>query len=219
MKELRRVLGTEKVLSVAVPGQEVDLLAFNNSTMPRISEQVDFINVMSYELMNRRNHVVLHHTGVAGSKAAVQRYMDRGAPPRKLNLGLPYYVKWYRTDATCDAAYSPGSPMPLMEDPETGADLGMTGGFSWHDGAPPEMRDSFGRALVDGFVDADGSYGYWDRKERLWWSFDTPESIMIKMREIVGEMGLGGAFAWGLGEDAPDFNHLRATITGLESIV
>jgi hypothetical protein len=30
---------------------------------------------------------------------------------------------------------------------------------------------------------------------------------------------LGGVFAWGLGEDAPDFTHLRAVNEGLESIV
>ncbi|VUC20678.1 unnamed protein product [Clonostachys rosea] len=218
LQELRRALGPAKVLSVAVPGQEADFIAFDSSTMPRISREVDFINVMSYELMNRRNDAVIHHTGVAGSKAAVQRYMDRGAPPAKLNLGLPYYVKWYRTASGCDAAYPLGCPMPLMEDPETGADLGMTGGFSWHDETPPELAESFGRALAHGFTYEDGSYGYWDPEELLWWSFDTPESIRRKMVEVVGGLGLGGAFAWGLGEDAPDFKHLNATTEGLEAL-
>ncbi|CAH0000141.1 unnamed protein product [Clonostachys byssicola] len=84
--------------------------------MHLIRPEVDFINVMY--------HVVIHHTGVTGSNAAVQRYMDRGAPPAQ-------YVKWYRTAAACEAPYPLGCLVPLMEDRETGADLGMTGGFSW----------------------------------------------------------------------------------------
>ncbi|CAG9943015.1 unnamed protein product [Clonostachys rosea f. rosea IK726] len=85
IQEIRRALGPVKLLSAAVLGQEVDLIAFGSSTMPQINHEVDFANVMY--------HVVIHHTGVVGSKAVVQRYMDRGAPPGKLDPGLPYYVK------------------------------------------------------------------------------------------------------------------------------
>jgi hypothetical protein len=56
-----------------------------STPMPRISETVDFINVMAYELMDHRNTEIIHATGVTGSKA-VQRYMDRGAPAHKISL-------------------------------------------------------------------------------------------------------------------------------------
>lgn len=186
--------------------------------MPRISEQVDFINVMAYELMNRRNTEIIHATGVDGSKAAIQRYMDRGAPARKINLGLPYYLKWYLTQSDCDPKHPLGCPTLLMEDPDTGADLGRTGAFSWHDETPSEVVDSFARAQSEGIYDVDGSYGYWDEKEAMWWSYDTPKSIKTKMQVVVGGLELGGVFAWGLGEDAPEFEHLIATAEGIKAL-
>lgn len=218
LQELREVLGPDTLLSVAIPGQECDILAFTPLTMPRISDTVDFINVMSYELMNRRNTEVIHHSGVAGSRAAAQRYIDLGAASHKINLGFPYYVKWYMTEPGCDPKAPLGCPAQLMEDPVTGNDLGKTGGFSWHDQIPGEVAESFARALKDGFYDKDGSYGYWDAEELMWWSFDTPRSIKTKIADVVGGMGLGGVFAWGLGEDAPRFDHLKATTEGLRAL-
>ncbi|CAH0023928.1 unnamed protein product, partial [Clonostachys rhizophaga] len=136
--------------------------------------------------MSRRNHVVIHHTGVAGSKAAVQ--IDRGAPLGKLNIDLPYYQRWYRTAAACDAAYPLGCPVPLMEDRETGAGLGMTGGFRWHDETPAELAESYHRALTHGFTYEDGSCGYWGPDELLWWSLDRLESIRRNLVEVVGKL-------------------------------
>ncbi|CAH0053589.1 unnamed protein product [Clonostachys solani] len=108
--------------------------------------------------------------------------------------------------------------MPLKEDPETGEDLGMTGGFSWRDETPAELAESFHRALTHGFTYEERSYGYWGPDEVLWLSFDRLESIRRKLVEVVGELGLGGAFSWGLEEDTPEFKHLRATTEWLEAL-
>lgn len=218
LQELRAVLGEDKLLTIATPGKEVDLMAFTESTMPRIIRAVDFINVMTYDLMNRRDTTVKHHSGVAASRASVQRYIDRGAPANQLNVGLGYYVKWFLTKDGCNPDRPVGCPTQLLEDPETGADLGKTGGFSWHDETPAEVVDSFARARTQGIYDDDGSYGYWDGEELRWWSFDTPRVIGTKMEQLVGSLKLGGVFAWGLGEDAPEFAHLKATIEGLDKL-
>ncbi|KAL7807504.1 glycoside hydrolase family 18, chitinase [Trichoderma aethiopicum] len=212
--ELRLALGSDKLLSIAVPALERDLMAFTNSTVPSIAENVDFINVMTYDMMNRRDGVVKHHSGVAESAEAIRRYLDRGAPPHKLNLGLGYYAKWFLTEE-CDAQQPLGCPTQLLEDPTSRADLGKTGAFSWHDEVPVELVDSFTRAQAHGFYDEDGSYGYWDADEKRWWSYDTPETIRAKVPRLIGELELGGVFAWGLGEDAPLFEHLRATVDGV----
>lgn len=192
-------------------------MAFTNSTVPRLVRSMDFINVMTYDLMNRRVNQVMHHSGVSESVASIRRYVSRGAPASMLNLGLGYYVKWFMTRPGCDEDDPIGCPTQLMEDPDTGADLGKTSMFSWHDDVPSDVAASFSRALTDGFYDYDGSYGYWDKSEQRWWSFDTPAVIATKMRRIVHGMNLGGVFAWGLGEDAPNFHHLTATIQGLKS--
>lgn len=193
-------------------------MAFTTSTVPKIMNLVDFINVMTYDLMNRRDTVVRHHSGIADSQESIERYVSRGAPRSKLNLGLGYYVKWFMTTTACDQMHPLGCATQLLEDPTTGADLGRTAAFSWHDDIPEELAASFARARAKGQYFEDGSYGFWDAEEDRWWSYDTPKVIQRKMRHIVEQLGLGGVFAWGLGEDAPEFAHLQATIDGVRTI-
>ncbi|KAK5993005.1 Endochitinase 42-like protein [Cladobotryum mycophilum] len=216
LRQLRATLGG-KLISIAVPALKRDLMAFTSATIPQIIQEVDFINVMTYDMMNRRDTVVTHHSGVAGSHETIQTYINHGAPPQRLNLGLGYYVKWFMTK-DCDPKHPLGCPTELLEDPNTGADLGKTAAFSWHDEVPTELATSFARAQKDGNYFDDGSYGFWDAAERRWWSYDTPEVIQAKLSRIVGELGLGGVFAWGLGEDAPRFIHLKATLDGVRKL-
>ncbi|KAF4337958.1 extracellular chitinase [Fusarium beomiforme] len=211
LQELRSALGPDKLLSAAVPGKEVDLMAFTPTTVPKIMKEVDFLNVMTYDLMNRRDTITKHHSGVSDSQDSIQRYIHHGASPSQLNLGLGYYVKWFMTQ-DCSSGESVGCPTQLLEDPETGADLGRTGSFSWHDEIPEDISKSFERAKMAGAYDEDGSYYYWDKQEWRWWTFDTEESIRIKFSRVVPELGVGGAFAWGIGEDAPSFEHFKSTI-------
>jgi GH18 family chitinase len=185
-------------------------MAFTPTTVPKIMKEVDFLNIMTYDLMNRRDIVTKHHSGVSDSRDSIQRYIDRGASPSRLNLGFGYYVKWFMTQE-CFQGKLLGCPTQLLENPETGADLGKTGGFSWHDEVPQDQSTSFKRARIDGEYDRDGSYFYWDEKEWRWWTFDTKKSIRTKFSKVVSELGVGGVFAWGLGEDAPSFEHFRVT--------
>ncbi|KAL2756053.1 glycoside hydrolase family 18 protein [Sodiomyces alcalophilus JCM 7366] len=216
LESLRRALGPSKLISAAVPGLPRDLIAFTASTTPRIAAQLDFLNVMTYDLMNRRDNVTKHHTGVANSLAAIDAYLERGVSPDKLNLGFAFYAKWFRTGPCPDPENTVGCPTLLLEDPVTGADLGRAGGFSWHDPVPEAEAASFARALSEGKYDErEGGYYYWDEEERRWWTFDTPLAILRKFSLIVIEKALGGVFAWGLGEDAPRFEHLRAVNRGL----
>ncbi|KAF7561445.1 hypothetical protein G7046_g2694 [Stylonectria norvegica] len=216
LADLRTALGPDKILSAAVPGKECDLMAFTTLTVPRIIEQVNFLNIMTYDLMNRRDNFTQHHSGVGDSGEAIDRYISRGAPPDKLNLGFGYYAKWFMT-LECNATAPLGCPTLLLEDPETGADTGRTGGFSWHDDIPEELVESFAHAQTKGSYAEDGSYSYWDPVEKRWWSFDTVGSIERKFSDVVGPRNLGGVFAWGLGEDAPKFEHFEATVKGVRS--
>ncbi|RBA10631.1 hypothetical protein FPRO05_05220 [Fusarium proliferatum] len=210
LQELRAAIGPERLLSAAVPGKEVDLMAFTPTTMPKIMKEVDFLNIMTYDLMNRRDVVTKHHSGVSDSQDSIQRYIDRGASPGQLNLGFGYYVKWFMTQE-CSQEGLLGCPTQLLEDPETGADLGKTGGFSWHDEIPQDVSTSFERAKTAGTYDKDGSYFYWDEKEWRWWTFDTKKCIQTKFSHVVPDLGVGGVFAWGIGEDAPSFEHFKVT--------
>jgi GH18 family chitinase len=217
LSTIRHAIGPTKLLSAAVPGLPHDMLAFTSETLPVISASLDFFNVMTYDLMNRRDNVTRHHTGIDGSITAVDEYIANGVPAEKVNLGFAFYVKWFRTDpnAAAECARSRiGCRTVLMEDPTTGDDLGKAGAFSWHDTVPEDVNPSFQRALERGAYDErGGGYYFWDEQEDLFWSFDTVDAIARKVPAVLEERGLGGVFAWGLGEDAPAFEHLRA-LTG-----
>lgn len=205
-------------MTAAFPGLERDMLAFTHETFPQILSQLDFINVMTYDMLNRRDNITKHHSGIVLSRASIQAYLSRGATAEKLNLGIPFFVKWVLT-GPCDPENPIGCPTLLLEDPETGADLGRLGAFSFHDEVPVDLAPSFARALTRGKYDeAGGGYYYWDEEESRWWTFDTPEAIRPKFPALVEALGLGGVFAWGLGEDATEFVHLKVVDEGMDKL-
>ncbi|KAI0011879.1 glycoside hydrolase family 18 protein [Xylariaceae sp. FL0662B] len=222
LASIRRALGPSKVISAAVPGLRRDMIAFTPAAvLPEIMQSLDFLNVMTYDLMNRRDNATRHHTGVQLSLDAVRAYADSGAPRDTINLGFAFYAKYFRTErGPCFETNPIGCPTGPMEDPETGADLGRAGGFSWHDAVPGEVRESFHKALEWGRYDeVGGGYWFWDAEEALWWTFDTPEAIFKKFPLVVQEEKLGGVFAWGVGEDAPDWVHLKALNAGVQMMM
>ncbi|KAJ5970593.1 CAZyme family GH18 [Penicillium vulpinum] len=103
---LRKEIGN-KTLSIAVPGRKQDFIAFTKEQGPKIFEPVDFVNVMSYDLVNRRDNVTNHASGIQGSLDTINEYLAIGAPPAKLNLGFSYYARWYTTDPNSDCAVNP----------------------------------------------------------------------------------------------------------------
>ena len=171
--------------------------------------------------MNRRDNVTKHHTGLQASLESIDAYIERGVAPERMNLGLAFYVKWFKTDPDADCSANPiGCKSALLEDPTTGADLGRAAAFSWHDEVPSELVSSFDRALANGVYDSEGGgHYYFDAGEDLFWSWDTPDAIRKKFPAIVDERGLGGVFAWGLGEDAPVFDHLKASNEGVRNLL
>jgi GH18 family chitinase len=194
------------------------MLAFTNATIPEITASLDFLNIMTYDMMNRRDSITKHHTGLELSLNAVNAYEKNGLPTEKVNLGFAFYIKWYRTNphGGCENN-SIGCKTVFMEDPLTGADLGQAGAFSWHDPVPDELSASYEKALAYGKYDSGhGGHYYWDQENNLWWSWDTPDAITKKLRAITERKHLGGVFAWGLGEDADNFTHLEALTAGVK---
>lgn len=213
LEEIRSAIGPDKLMTAAVPGLERDMIAFTPVTVPRIARVLNMLNIMTYDLINRRDFVTKHHTSVNASRTALQAYISRGAPSNKLNLGFAFYVKWFRTDKEDCAARNGaiGCKLLLLEDPVTGRDLGRAGGFSFHDKVPAELEDSFRKALMNAEYDSvEGATYFWDPGEGLWWTFDAGSNSDIEKKAdiLMQEMDLAGVFAYGLGEDAPTFKHL-----------
>ncbi|EXJ72876.1 uncharacterized protein A1O5_04024 [Cladophialophora psammophila CBS 110553] len=212
LQEIRLALGPDKSISAAVPGHPREMLAFTKETMPKISSVLDFINVMTYDLVNRRDNVTGHHTGLASSLAGIEAFLENGLEPEKANLGFAFYPRWYKTDPNGNCGANPmGCKTLLMEDPSSGADLGRAGAFAWSDDVPTDLSMSFHRALPHGLYDnGKGGHYFWDTGEDIFWSWDTPVAISKKFPAIMERLSLGGVFAWGLGEDSSDWPHLQA---------
>lgn len=219
LASIRAAIGPSKIMSAAVPGLRRDMLAFMPDNISSIMSSIDFLNIMTYDLFNRRDNATKHHTGLQHSLDTINAYMERGVAPERINLGLAFYMKWSKTAVGAECRTPEGCSVEEMEDPQTGADLGQAGAFSWHDRTPSELSKSFEKALKDGeYDDVGGGHWYWDKEERVFWSWDTPDAIRKKLPVIFGKTKLGGVFAWGLGEDAPKFEHLQASNYALSAL-
>ncbi|KAF1829573.1 glycoside hydrolase [Decorospora gaudefroyi] len=100
LSAIRRKIGN-KILSIAVPGKKEDMIAYTAETGPKIWPHVDYINVISYDLMNRRDNITAHHTSVAGTESVIKNYLSIGAPPQKINLGFAFYAKYFTIGEEC----------------------------------------------------------------------------------------------------------------------
>ncbi|RHZ51771.1 hypothetical protein CDV55_101725 [Aspergillus turcosus] len=141
LQAIRDAIGKDKVLSIAVPGKRIDMIAFTKEQGPKIWPSVDMVNVMSYDLMNRRDNVTNHHTSVAGSLDTIKAYEEIGLDTAKMNLGFAYYAKWFTTDPNSDCAEHPiGCAVVTLENPD-GSDAGTSGALTFEKStmaAPPD---------------------------------------------------------------------------------
>ncbi|KAI4915048.1 hypothetical protein J4E90_005085 [Alternaria incomplexa] len=105
------------------------MLGYTRTTGPQIWPSVDFINVMSYDLMNRRDTVTKHHSSAIDAENSIKDYLAMGAPPSKLNLGFAYYAKYFTTQGDCSG--SPlNCPIVLAEDAQ-GKDTLTSGAWTF----------------------------------------------------------------------------------------
>jgi len=75
--EIKNALGKNNTnstgVSLSVAGTKEGMLAFNSTDQAKkIWENIDFITVMAYDLVNRVSNATSHHSSVEGSRQAVQ---------------------------------------------------------------------------------------------------------------------------------------------------
>ncbi|KAK4863890.1 hypothetical protein LT330_010371 [Penicillium expansum] len=145
LEAIREAIG-DKILSIAVPGRKQDFIAFTKEQGPKIFEPVDMVNVMTYDLTNRRDNVTNHASGVQNSLDTINEYLAIGADPEKLNLGFAYYAKWFTTDPNSDCNENPlGCHLAKLET-DDGKDNGKSGALTFEAGnvaaAPKDLKDS-----------------------------------------------------------------------------
>ncbi|MGH8025339.1 MAG: glycoside hydrolase family 18 protein [Pseudoxanthomonas sp.] len=184
--------GRRYLLTIAAADGE----AARGLEIARISEILDWINLMTYDFYGSLTPTTGHHaslyrsrTAAPGSRSteqAVDEFIKAGAPARKISIGLAFY----------------GRTFGDVTDAEHGLHqrFGSDGGFvSWQEIA----RERLGK---HGFV------RYWDEQAQSAWlwnpekrrmiSYDDPQALRAKAK-FVRERGLGGVMYWEQSQD-PD---------------
>jgi chitinase len=132
--------------------------------------------------------------------AVVGAYLSRGAPPKKLVVGVPFYSRgWTGVAPANDGLYqpaagaAPGTWEAGVDDYEVVKQL-LSSGFTRHE-------DSTAGAawLFDGTT---------------FWTFDDPSVMTAKAAYVRGN-GLGGIMFWELSGDTPDGELIHAIAGGL----
>ena len=131
--------------------------------------------------------------------AVVGEYLQRGAPPKEIVLGVPFYSRgWTGVPAANDGLYQPA----------TGAAPG-----TWEPGVDDYkvVRDR----LANGFVrHEDAATGAaWLFDGTTFWTFDDP-SIMASKAAYARQNRLGGIMFWELSGDTPDGELVAAIADG-----
>jgi len=101
MAELRRVLGPEKLLTMAT------ICTAKYIDFEHCLQYMDLVNVMSYDMSdpNKQHHAALYPSPISGyctGSEAVEAHLTAGVPKEKLVMGMPFYSKGRRSDPGVD---------------------------------------------------------------------------------------------------------------------
>jgi chitinase len=179
--------------------------------VPDIFGFLSFANVQGYDFHGAWDSTTNHQSNLYTSPndpstprysddAVVNDYVSRGAPPKELVVGVPFYSRgWTGVAPANDGLYqpatgaAPGTWEAGVDDYKVVKEL-LTSGFTRHEDS------SAGAAwLFDGTT---------------FWTFDDPP-IMSAKAEFVRQNGLGGIMFWELSGDTPDGELISAIAGGL----
>ncbi|WP_017593606.1 glycosyl hydrolase family 18 protein [Nocardiopsis potens] len=177
--------------------------------VPELMESFDFINVQGYDFTGSWSSSTGHQSNVRvpegdpsstprSYETIVQAYLDRGAEPEDIVMGVPFYGRgWQGVEPGPDgdglwqesAGAAPGPRDPGYNDYNVLAGFAEDGGFELY------RDDHAGTAwLYDG---------------DQWWTFDDATAIAQKTA-WARETGLSGAMVWSLDGDDADGTLFRA---------
>ena len=172
----------------------------------KIGQILDLINLMAYDLRGKWEKKTGHHTALEGPpddiltvKYATQYWIDKGAPPSKIALGLGTYGRSFKL---VNAKTKHGIGAPANGNPPRGQYTRESGFLSYY-----EICDMMPKMTT---VKTDQSavrapYGYLKQDwADVWVGYDDERSLYLKVEEVIKVKGLAGAMFWAL--DLDDFN-------------
>jgi GH18 family chitinase len=158
--------------------------------MDKVQAVVDYVNLMTYDFRESGDRLAGHHANLLqnpmddkqlSADGAVRLFLSAGVPAHKLVLGVPFYGHaWGDVAPVANGLYQPGQP------------------------PHQEIDASYGN-LARSFVGKNGYARFWDEraqapylwnaKERVFISYEDPESLRVKCRYLK-QRGLAGVMFW-----------------------
>ncbi|KYN43441.1 putative chitinase 2 [Trachymyrmex septentrionalis] len=194
-----------KILSIAVGAAE-SLATLSYDPISQIAANVDFINLMTYDLHGTWDGVTGHHAGLysptSGDKlnvhAAVLYWLKKGCPPEKLILGVPFYGRAFTLSNSNNNGIGAPSSGPSLSGPYT-----QEGGYLGYNEICTKLKEG-GWTVIHGNKEK-SPYAY---KGNQWVGYEDEQSIKVKA-DYVKEKGLGGLMTWSI--DTDDFRGICGT--------
>ncbi|ORY34229.1 glycoside hydrolase superfamily [Naematelia encephala] len=204
LQAIRSAIGSDKLLSVALPSRQQDMLAYTNSTIVALMDSsLDFWNVMSYDAVNRRDSLTDYHAGGIVINRTIDAYSSVGIAKNKMNIGYPTYARYFELspDSNCSASNPIGCPIPVSED-GTGNDLGYVGEYTFDitQDSNTTVTDWFENIASSGTDSTDAQASAWyDEKNHVFWTWVSPSDILSSCQQYLPEVG--GVFYWSWNSD------------------
>lgn len=185
---LRKTLGKKAIISFAAGGF-TDYLR-TSIDWKQVAPLVNYINLMSYDLVNGYAAETGHHTALYSTPGQVEstdhaiRWLDSaGVPLRKVAIGMAFYARVFSgVDSINNGLYRPGH---------------FFHGVSYKDQATMFSRDSGYVYHWDSIAQAPYLY---NASRRLFASLDDSVSIRVKTEYAI-RRGLAGVMFWQMTED------------------
>ncbi len=190
VKVLRQELGEKYLVTFAAGGFEEFLE--KSIDWPAITPLVDFINLMTYDLVSGFSTVTGHHTptfdyrpGQQSTAKCVNWLIRKGVPSNKLIIGAATYARvWEQVENIDNGLFQPGKFKTSISYTKFKSYFADTTGFKY-------------------YWDDQSKAGYrYNASKKLFATFDDPESIKAKT-DFIKAKKLGGIMFWELREDAP----------------
>jgi chitinase len=188
VKLLRRTLGKKHTLSFAAGGFQKFLE--ESVEWKKVMRTVDFVNLMTYDLVNGYATVTGHHTPLYSTPQqkestdnAVQHLLKLGIPARQLVIGAAFYTRmWENVAPQNNGLYQSGVFRSSTAFRDVERTLSPQQGFVYH------WDDT-----------AQAPYLY-NAAQKLFVTYDDPRSIALKTKYALDHR-LGGIMFWELSHD------------------
>jgi chitinase len=185
---LRSTLGKGQIITFAAGGFQRYLT--DAVDWAAVMRYVDYVNLMSYDLVGGHSKVTGHHTALYSNQGqkestdnAVQYLIKTGVPPQKIIIGAAFYARvWENVSKENNGLFQPGTFKAAYNFRNFPATLSTDSGFEFH-------WDDIAKA----------PYAYHPGKQ-LYATFDDKRSVTLKT-EYVMQNNLGGIMFWELGSD------------------